>query len=297
MGKKILVIGYGSIGTKHCEVLKKLKEVKEIKVVSRRSTLPFKRIELNKKNIKNYNPDYVIICNETYKHYKTLFLINSILKKKIILVEKPIFSEFRKIKLRNKVFVNYLLRTHPLVDKVKSIIESKGYNFANIICYSNVKKWRSNINFSKSYSSSKKKGGGVLRDLSHELDIMYYLFEPKKILYKLNEKISNLPGDADDMALIIAKNNNKKIIMVSINYFSTLNYRKILITGKNYSLSLDLKKNILFYKNKKFKKIIRENLKKNELLKKTHINILNSRSTKKICDFKDSLKIVKNFYV
>ena len=39
--------------------------------------------------------------------------------------------------------------------------------------------WRKNIAYSKSYSSIKKQGGGVLLDLSHELDYATYLLRFK----------------------------------------------------------------------------------------------------------------------
>ena len=71
---------------------------------------------------------------------------------------------------------------------MKKIIDKKSYNYVNMTCFSNVLKWRKNIKFSKSYSSSKKKGGGVAKELSHEIDLMYYLFNVKKNLFKYKKK-------------------------------------------------------------------------------------------------------------
>ena len=280
MGIKVLIIGQGSIGSKHFKVLKKIKFIKDIKIISKIKNKTLPKIELKKNELIDYNPDYIIIANDTYLHYKTLKFLNSIFKNKKILIEKPIFEKKYSLKLYNKVYVNYNLRVHPLIEKMKKIIDKKSYNYVNMTCFSNVLKWRKNIKFSKSYSSSKKKGGGVAKELSHEIDLMYYLFNVKKNLFKYKKKISNLPGDADDTAVIIAKENNKRLIVISLNYSSQLNYRRIIVSGDNYSLNLDLKKNILINIKKKNKYIMSSNLNNLDLLQEVHSSIIFQKDLK-----------------
>lgn len=293
MGIKVLIIGHGSIGSKHFKVLRKLKLIEEIKIISKIKNKTLPRIEFKKNEIINYNPDYIIIANETYLHYKTLKFINSIFKDKKILIEKPIFEKQYSLKLYNKVFVNYNLRVHPLIEKMKNIIAKKSFNYVNMTCFSDVLKWRKNIKFSKSYSSSKKKGGGVLKELSHEIDLMYYLFNVKKNLFKYKKKLSNLSGDADDTAVIIAEENNKRLIVISLNYSSQFNYRRIIVSGDNYSLNLDLKKNVLVKTNKKNKYTISSNLNNLDLLQKVHSSIILSKNTCRLCNFQEALKVMK----
>jgi UDP-galactopyranose mutase len=67
---KSLIIGAGSIGIRHMEILKELGH--EIAIVSNRtdiSTLTFLKIN---KALERFNPDYIIIANETYKHIETI---------------------------------------------------------------------------------------------------------------------------------------------------------------------------------------------------------------------------------
>lgn len=294
MGQKVLVIGYGSIGIKHCKVLKTIPFIDEIKVITKQKKVPYEKISFKKRDILKYNPDYIIICNQTFIHFKSLKTLNEILKNKKILIEKPIFDQIYSLKIKNKIYVNYLLRVHPLIEELKKIIDRKNFNFVNIICFSNVEKWRKNIKFSKSYSSSKEQGGGVTKELSHELDLMNYIFKVKKIVFSMRKKISNLKGNADDTSVLIGKTKNK-FILISLNYSAKLNYRKIIVSGENYSLELDLKKNTYKYFNDK--KIQSKKIKINffNLLKKMHLSILKSKNLEKICNFKQAIQVVKYF--
>ena len=159
MEKKVLVIGFGSIGRRHISILRNLKIVGEIRVISQAPDCRFKKINFLKSDILEYNPDYIIIANETYKHYKSLLKINSIVKNKVILVEKPLFHKYLKIKIkkRNKIFVAYNLRFSPLVEILKKILNKYNFNFISAECHTDVYKWRKNTTFKKSYSSSKKR--------------------------------------------------------------------------------------------------------------------------------------------
>ena len=64
---------------------------------------------------------------------KSLKFLNEILLNKKILVEKPIFDQIYSLKIKNKIYVNYLLRVHPLIDELKNIVDKKNFNFVNII--------------------------------------------------------------------------------------------------------------------------------------------------------------------
>ena len=99
-----------------------------------RSFLQFLFVFKNKKfNITNqiletviYNPDYILVCSETYKHYQHIKLIENNFKNKIILVEKPLFHKFINFNFKNnRYFVGYNLRFHPVVKFLKDKIKFK----------------------------------------------------------------------------------------------------------------------------------------------------------------------------
>ena len=118
---KVLIIGYGSIGKRHAKILLNIKKIKELKIFTGQKNISFKTINEIEK-IKEYNPDYIVICNETSKHLRYLKYIESNLKNKYILIEKPVFEKFFDTKIvKNKVFVGYNLRFHPLLQILKEI--------------------------------------------------------------------------------------------------------------------------------------------------------------------------------
>ena len=253
MKKKVLIVGYGSIGKKHARILKKLNIVSKIYVLTKQKCKKFIKIK-NFKEIKNIDPDYIIIASRTSDHYKHLLLIEKILKNKIILVEKPLFKDFKRIKIkRNKVFVGYNLRYHPIIKFIKNFIEKRKIFSVHINCHSYLPNWRKGVDYSKSNTAKRKYGGGALLELSHELDYLQLLFDK---IYKLNhvivKKISNLKINTDDYVNIIGKT-IKSNFCVNLNLFSLQIQRKIMINGKGFSLEGDLIENTIriFEKDKK----------------------------------------------
>ena len=89
-----------------------------------------------------------------------------------------------------------------------------------------------NIDYFNSYSSSKKRGGGVLLDLSHEIDYLQWLFgKVNKIEYKKIKKISNLKIKSEDVAQVIIKIENINFYL-NLTYFSRFEERRIIIDSK-----------------------------------------------------------------
>ena len=108
------------------------------------------------------------------------------------------------------------------------------------------------------YLQKKKLGGGILLELSHELDYLNWIFKEIKIIHSFNRKISKLEIDTDDVLNIIGQINKSILFTLNMNFFSKIPTRSIKIDGNNFSLNADLMKNeILIVKggrkiNKKF---------------------------------------------
>jgi predicted dehydrogenase len=292
--KKILIIGYGSIGKKHLRILKKFKDISEIKVLSNHCNLNF---ILKKKLSKllDYNPDYILICTETHKHFSDLKLIDRIYRKKIVLVEKPIFHKNQNYNFKNNTyFVGYNLRFHPVIKYIKSIVDRKKEFFfsARLDCSSYLPSWRKNIDYLKTYSSNRYKGGGVLLDLSHELDYLQYIFGPiTKIDYARIKKISNLNTTSEDTSDLLGEINDINF-SIHLSYFSRLQKREIFLNGNNCSILGNLINNSIeiIDKRKKVKKIIFSNNKDQTYIDQ-HINILSNKIIN-ACSFNEGKKII-----
>ena len=287
----ILIIGFGSIGRRHAEVLSNQKFTKNIFIFSKNSNHNFKKIKkINKANLKNI--DYVIIANRTNEHFSTLKKINKILKNIIILVEKPLFDKsYKPMLLKNKVFVGYNMRFNPIISYIKQNIKKQYINKISISSHSNLKYWRKNLNYSKSESAKRK--GGVLHDYSHEIDFLNWIFGKMRKKFVLHKKISDLKIESKDTFIFIGYIKNI-LIQLDFNFFSKQNSRLIKIDQKNLSFEFDLiKKSIKKFTDKGKNVEIVKNFSRNSVYLKMHKDILFSKN-KKACTYKEGLH-VNNF--
>lgn len=292
MKKKVLIIGFGAIGKRHATILKNLKIVSDIYIFSRKNSKIFKNIE-KLSEIKKINPDYIIICSRTSDHFKHLKYIEKNLSKKIVLVEKPLFSKFHNFTIeRNKVFVAYNLRQHPVLKFIKNFIRKKKLFSVNIFCNSYLPTWRNNVNYKNSYSSHRRLGGGVLLDLSHEIDYLQWIFKKiKKIDLVKIKKLSTLKINVEDHVLIVGKTKLSNFT-VDLNYYSLRARREVVIDAHNFSLKGDLINSCveIYYKNKE-KKIISFKNEKNHTYIKQHELILN-KNYRSLSTFNDANKLM-----
>jgi predicted dehydrogenase len=290
--KKVLIIGFGSIGKKHATILKNFKMVSDIYIFSKKNSKTFINIK-KLSQIKKINPDYIIICSRTLDHFKHLKYIEKNLSKKIVLVEKPLFSKFHNFTIaRNKVFVAYNLRQHPVLKFIKNFIKNKKLFSVNIFCNSYLPAWRKNVNYKNSYSSHRRSGGGVLLDLSHEIDYLQWIFKKiKKIDLVKIKKLSNLKINVEDHVLIVGKTELSNFV-VDLNYYSLFSRREVIIDGHNFFIRGDLINGFveIHLKNKK-KKIISFKNDKNYTYIKQHELILN-KNYRTLSTFNDANKLM-----
>ena len=293
---RVLIIGYGSIGQRHYKILSSLRKIKDIKIITSLNLSKTKKINLKKSEILTFNPDYILICSETSKHFKQLKFINNLLKDKLILVEKPLFNTYQKIgKVNNKIFVGYNFRFHPLIKFLKDyVLNDKNDAIISINVYagSYLPLWRKNRIYSSTYSSNKNKGGGVEYDLSHELDYIKWIFGKFKIYFKFNKKISNLNINSNDHLTLVGYFKKNKIINLHLNYYSKIAYRKLIADFNKKTVHLDLINNSLIIKHLGSKKNINRkiiNFDRDITFKKQHLSIINYKY-KDLCSYKDALE-------
>lgn len=283
----VLIIGYGSIGKKHEKILDNIKAVNKIYILTNQKKIRNKNIISSYKDIIKIKPDYFIISCETNKHFFFLKYIDQTFNNKIILIEKPLFDQPKSYKVKNNIVkVGYNLRFHPIIIYLKNFLKNKKIYSSSVICNSYLPKWRDNINYAKSYSADIKKGGGVIHDLSHELDYSMYLFGKLKYIFSDSSKISSLQISSPDYSTILLSSNNVKKILVNLNYFSLIEKRKIFIDGNNFSLEADLLNNNIKLQIKNKKKIIKFAFNTIDSYKLEHKYMLNKKYNN-LCSYKD----------
>ena len=238
---KGLILGTGSIGTRHKKNLQILGT--ELEIASFRK-LGLKGV-INK--IKNSNVDFIIEALGTnYRHS----VIPYILEKNIpFYIEKPayfdvkfdkIFSDIPK-EIQNKSVVGFMMRYNPLITSLKKDLKLLQPFSASLQIGHDVTKWRKNWNIHKSYASDVR-GGGVLLDLCHEIDIAHVLFSVDEILSVNSKKCQEFDVDFVTSCLLRGSKRNKVDILtnINLNYLSPQLIRKGSIYGLKGELHFDL---------------------------------------------------------
>ena len=289
---KIVIIGYGSAGRRHARIINNNFKNIEINILTKQRIKKFRSFK-NLNEIKKINPDYIIIASETIKHLNQLKYLEKNFKNKKILIEKPLFHKSNNLIFkRNNIFINYNLRFNPYIQKLKKFLDKKFIYDIKLITNSYLPNWRKNISYKKNYSVDKSKGGGVILDLSHDIDIILSLFNNVSINYASFGRKSNLTKNSEDFLYLNARS-NKVNISLDINYYSRNELRLIFVDGRNFSLNLDLKNNIfkLCVNNKIYK--ITKKYSQDFTFLKTHEAIISGKNSKLLCKIEDGKKVLR----
>ena len=240
--KTVLVSGFGSIGQRHVRILREMGQ--KVHVFSRRK-LPEEEYYQNlEAALSEVHPEYVVIANETSEHESTLKKVLSFGVPKI-LVEKPLFStsvENLPENPKSQVSVAYNLRFHPLLQHLFSEIKEQSIISVQVYVGQYLPDWRPQQDYRKSYSVSRVQGGGVLMDLSHELDYINWLFGPWQAISALGGHYSSLAGDSDDVFCLLLKMERCPAVSLQMNYLDRSGRREVLINTDKHTYRLDLMK-------------------------------------------------------
>ena len=242
--KRALLIGYGSIGRRHTEILVHRLNF-QVDIVTKQNVEGhqcFKDLS-DVADIENY--DYYLITSPTNLHYDQLKFLNGKLDNKIIFIEKPLFDVPYYLDLKNSVFIGYDLRYSFVLNELKKNIDSESVLFIQAYVGQYLPTWRKNIDYRSSYSASKKRGGGVLLDLSHELDYIQFLCGKITDIKSYNDKISNLEIDSDDIFTAVGKTVSGTVVNVTMDYISKQTMRYCIVHLQNRTLYADFIRNFV----------------------------------------------------
>ena len=127
----VLVIGLGSIGKRHYNLLKQIKKIHQIYVFTKQKK--YKNRISNIKDILKIKPTHIIVSNETIKHFYYVKFIEKNLLNSNILIEKPIFNKLEIFKpKRNNYYVGYNLRFNPIINYIKKLLTNENIISINI---------------------------------------------------------------------------------------------------------------------------------------------------------------------
>ena len=247
---KALVQGFGSIGSRHARLLKEFYD--EVHIVSRRDLDISFPCHSSLKKALSEKPDLVVIANETHLHHDSLCSLKQLNFSGKILIEKPIFKNKPNLNhnMNDKIFVAYNLRFHPIIQKLKKQLQSERILSAQVYVGQHLETWRPLSNYRTCYSASAEKGGGVLRDLSHEIDYLFYFFGPPLSLSAKGGHFSQLESNSDDLYQISFEFANSLVIQLEINCLDRNPKRTLNLVGEHFCYEANLSKSELLINGK-----------------------------------------------
>ena len=283
----VAVVGAGSIGSRHQRILKQLGH--KVSVVSANS--PDADFRSMSDALERESFDYVVIASQTSQHVIDL---SALIKNRFngrVLIEKPLFEKLHTLEDNNFSFaaVGYNLRFHPAIVWLKDTLPKLGkLSSANFYVGQYLPTWRPDSDYRKSSSARDISGGGVLRDLSHELDLVQYLFGDWQQLTAVGGKFSDLEIATDDTFSILMTSTKCNAISVQLNYVDRIKQRYITINGNNGTVSIDLISNTA-----KFSDLdVKFSVNADDTYVAQHLAVI-SNDSQNTCSLSEALKVVE----
>ena len=241
--KKILVVGYGSIGKRHVENLLSISNLEVIVCTKRNDIGKLKKHAKVYHSIKQCleeKPDVGIIANETSLHVPTAIkLAKAGLD---LFLEKPLSNSLKDIEklhaiVKKKKLITQMgcnLRFHPCIKKIKDMIEQQKVGriiSAQVQNCSYLPDYHPWEDYRKGYAARKDLGGGVILTQIHEIDYMYWLFQEVENVISMSGKLSDLDITAEDYVSSLLKFKNKIIGELHMDYFQRPDFKSCQIRG------------------------------------------------------------------
>ena len=262
----ILIVGQGSIGQMHRQVVLSIWPESRLSLVSR-FIQPFTSDSLTSecvvyRDLKHAlafeKPDFAIVASYTSLHLEHAW---DLARRNIpILIEKPLSNVFSDdlvrfgeyVKRRNlKCVIGYNLRFNPAISRMRQILLSGVYgellHFRFDVGQA-LKEWRPGRDVHSTASASSEFGGGVISELSHELDLIGYLLDGNVLLgASILRRFSGL--DVEDLALSLFSVesemgvNNEVVGSLDMDFVRVRAKRSFVMQFRNASVCVDLLSN------------------------------------------------------
>jgi predicted dehydrogenase len=200
-----------------------------------------------------FAPDFAIIANPATFHLDVALPLAE--AGVSLLIEKPLsismegVNELLRVQKREgiEIVVGYNLRYSPSLQKFKALVDqhligdvlSVRAEAGQYLPY-----WRPGTDYRKGVSAKKSLGGGVLLELSHELDYLAWIFGDVYWVQACLGRQSNLDIDVEDTLHMIAEfgdslNNQKLLATLSLDFFRRDATRCCTAIGEKGSLRWD----------------------------------------------------------
>jgi len=251
----ILIVGSGSIAIRHAKNIRALVDGAEITIL--RSSIPKlstgEEPEIRVADYVTYcledalakNPKLALICCATSAHVNYALMLA---KHGIhIFVEKPLshsrlgLDELETAIKDNKLtfLVGYNLRFSKTLDCLRRLVVSGEIGTivsVRIEVGQYLPEWRG-YDYRQTTSAQRELGGGVVLELSHELDYFCWIFGTPNLIYARLSRRGDLEIDVEDTADIMVETVQGVVGMIHLNMIQKMKSRTCEVVGTNGSLT------------------------------------------------------------
>jgi predicted dehydrogenase len=237
---KAVVIGYGSIGRRHARLLKSLQF--DVALVTSQNIDEYRSFTSISAAIEQWQPQYTVIASPTSQHFQDLTEIARMNYTGICLVEKPLFHSNQPAPEipQGLLAVGYNLRFLPAIQRLRHITEGEAILSANFYNGEYLPDWRPNRDYRTTTSAKRSLGGGVLRDLSHEIDFIHYLLGAPTSTVGNVSQLGELDIDTEDTVQAIFRHESACATTLTLSYLDRTRRREILLTTNDKSVHCNL---------------------------------------------------------
>lgn len=293
-----IIIGEGSAGKRHLKTIKQLEPNSEILSFSSRTF-----DEKQAATISHIEPKAVVIASPANMHLSHASML--IGKFDSLLVEKPLTSKLIEAVAFEETWKNYLSqiqigymwRYSSGLRQISKLLASNlvgDIKEVSIRCNSNLPDWRPGTDFRKSVSARKELGGGVLLELSHEIDYATRLFGKLSLV---DADISYSPAaklEVEDSANLSLKTETGTPVFIELSFWSKTEERYCLIRGNKGDLKWCLRTGVLTHlRGRKVSAIWREKYSRDNLFAEQMRDFLHGGIEELAAGFSDGLEVVK----
>jgi predicted dehydrogenase len=242
------VVGLGSIGRAHARALAGMGAA--VEVVTRRPeelgdaagsvAAAHPSIEVA---VATRGFDYCVVASATADHGADVAALAEAGFTGALLVEKPLVARSGELPEEvpfERVGVGYNLRFHPAVRWLRERLEGESALVADLAAQSFLPDWRPGRDHRETASGSRARGGGALRDLSHEIDLMLLLFGEPRAVAARGGNLGELGIEAETAVAALLELERAPVATLRLSYLDRLPERRVRVTTAGDTLEADL---------------------------------------------------------
>lgn len=233
MIKRILIVGLGSIGKRHLRLAREFLPQAEIGVLRHKVdlTIPEGADHVFSTMVAalSFKPNLAVVANPAIMHLSTAMQlaeagIHLLIEKPLSVTSEGVTDLIETCKKTNAVLaIGYNLRFLQSLKKFKTMLDDQVIGSVwSVRCEVGqyLPSWRPNSDYRQGVSAQDALGGGVLLELSHEIDYLCWIFGKMDWVQAVLTQQSDLEINVEDIAHLVIgfeANGLEKALVASVN--------------------------------------------------------------------------------